>query len=78
MAIKARKDLFNVYTNVDTTRIYTPSQLVSKYSGIPKDIGFPRGEIIVLNKNSGRHGLKAKSEELGFKLTEDEINRVFD
>ncbi|MCS6954794.1 MAG: 2-isopropylmalate synthase [Candidatus Calescibacterium sp.] len=114
MAIKIRKDFFNLWTNIDTTRIYTLSQMVSMYSGIPiqpnkaivglnafrhqsgvhqhgvvsnrmnyeiidpQDIGLPKGGIIVLNKNSGRHGLKAKLNELGFQLTEDEINKVFE
>lgn len=113
MAIKVRKDFFNLYTNIDTTRIYHISQLVSKYSGIPiqpnkaivglnafrhqsgvhqhgivsnrmnyeiinpEDIGLSKGGIIVLNKNSGRHGLKAKLNELGFKLSEEQINTVF-
>lgn len=112
MAIKVRKDFFNLYTNIDTTRIYHISQLVSKYSGIPiqpnkaivglnafrhqsgvhqhgivsnrmnyeiinpEDIGLSKGGIIVLNKNSGRHGLKAKLNELGFKLSEEQINTV--
>ncbi|MFN3995735.1 MAG: 2-isopropylmalate synthase, partial [bacterium] len=44
----------------------------------PEDIGLPRGGIIVLNKNSGRHGLKAKLQELGFKLSEDQLNLIFD
>ncbi|MCX7758131.1 MAG: 2-isopropylmalate synthase [bacterium] len=114
MAIKIRKDFFNLWTNIDTTRIYTLSQMVSMYSGIPiqpnkaivglnafrhqsgvhqhgvvsnrmnyeiidpQDIGLPKGGIIVLNKNSGRHGLKAKLNELGFQLTEDQINKVFE
>lgn len=113
MAIKVRKDFFNLYTNIDTTRIYHISQLVSKYSGIPiqpnkaivglnafrhqsgvhqhgivsnrmnyeiinpEDIGLSKGGIIVLNKNSGRHGLKAKLNELGFNLSEEQINTVF-
>lgn len=113
MAIKVRKDFFNLYTNIDTTRIYHVSQLVSKYSGIPiqpnkaivglnafrhqsgvhqhgvvsnrmnyeiidpQDIGLPKGGIIVLNKNSGRHGLKAKLVELGYNLTEEQMNEVF-
>ncbi|MCS7243502.1 MAG: 2-isopropylmalate synthase [Candidatus Calescibacterium sp.] len=114
MAIKIRKDFFNLWTNVDTTRIYNLSKMVSSYSGIPiqpnkaivglnafrhqsgvhqhgvvsnrmnyeiidpQDIGLPKGGIIVLNKNSGRHGLKAKLNELGFQLTEDQINKVFE
>jgi len=43
----------------------------------PRDIGLPRGGIIVLNKNSGRHGLRARLRELGYELTEEELDRVF-
>jgi 2-isopropylmalate synthase len=114
MAIKVRKDFFNLHTNIDTTKIYHVSQLVSQYSGIPiqpnkaivglnafrhqsgvhqhgvvsnrmnyeiidpVDIGIPKGGIIVLNKNSGRHGLKAKLFELGFYLNEEQISIVFE
>ncbi|MGQ9572582.1 MAG: 2-isopropylmalate synthase [Dehalococcoidia bacterium] len=42
-----------------------------------RDVGLPRGGILVLNKNSGRHGVKARLEELGFELSEEELNRVF-
>ncbi len=42
----------------------------------PKDIGLSRGTL-VLGKHSGRHALKARLEELGYKLTEQEIDRVF-
>ena len=43
----------------------------------PRDIGLPRGGIIVLNKNSGRHGLKARLQELGYELSNEELDRVF-
>ena len=42
----------------------------------PKDIGLSQGRI-VLGKHSGRHALKAKLEEMGYSLKEDEIDRVF-
>jgi 2-isopropylmalate synthase len=42
-----------------------------------RDVGLPRGGILVLNKNSGRHGVKARLEELGFELNKEELNRVF-
>ena len=41
------------------------------------DIGLSRGAVIVLNKNSGRHGLKARLDELGYEITREELNRVF-
>ena len=43
----------------------------------PRDVGLPRGGIIVLNKNSGRHGLRARLRELGYELAEEELDRVF-
>ena len=43
----------------------------------PREIGLPRGGIIVLNKNSGRHGLRARLRELGYDLAEEELDRVF-
>jgi len=42
-----------------------------------RDIGLPRGGIFVLNKNSGRHGLKARLDELGYEITGEELDRVF-
>ncbi len=42
-----------------------------------RDIGLPRGGIFVLNKNSGRHGLKARLDELGYEITSEELDRVF-
>ena len=42
----------------------------------PKDIGLSKG-ILVLGKHSGRHAMKVKLEELGYKLSNDELDRVF-
>lgn len=42
------------------------------------DIGWPSGGgEIVLGKVSGRHGFKARLEELGYELTEEELSRAF-
>jgi 2-isopropylmalate synthase len=43
----------------------------------PNDIGIPQGSMIVLNKNSGRHGLKARLDDLGYEITNDELDHVF-
>ncbi len=43
----------------------------------PRDIGLPRGGIIVLNKNSGRAGLRARLEELGYRLSDEEMDRIY-
>ncbi len=42
----------------------------------PRDIGLEEGTL-VLGKHSGRHALKARLEELGYKLGERELDRVF-
>jgi 2-isopropylmalate synthase len=42
----------------------------------PKDVGVGKSSI-VLGKHSGRHALKNKLEDLGFKFTEDRINEIF-
>ncbi len=42
----------------------------------PADIGLAKGSI-VLGKHSGRHALKRKSEELGYSLSDEQLNRVF-
>ena len=41
----------------------------------PLDVGVPHSEL-VLGKLSGRHGLRARLEELGYSLTDDELNKV--
>jgi 2-isopropylmalate synthase len=42
----------------------------------PERVGW-RGEAIVLTKVSGRAGLRAKLKQLGYNLSEDELNDVF-
>ena len=42
-----------------------------------REIGLPRGALLVLNKNSGRHGLKARLDELGYEISSEELDRVF-
>lgn len=42
----------------------------------PETVGVPKTKI-VLGRHSGRHGLKNRLEELGYKLTEDELNRIY-
>ena len=42
------------------------------------EIGWPTGGAeIVLGKVSGRHGFKARLEELGYELTDEELTRAF-
>ena len=43
----------------------------------PKSIGWPSNSL-VLGKLSGRAGLRARLEELGFQLNQEELNEVFE
>lgn len=43
----------------------------------PEDIGIPSSKI-VLGKHSGRHAFKARLKELGYSLSEEELNRTFE
>lgn len=43
----------------------------------PESVGITNNKI-VLGRHSGRHGLKARLEQLGYKVTEDEVQHVYD
>jgi 2-isopropylmalate synthase len=43
----------------------------------PEDVGIPQTEL-VLGKHSGRHALKQRVTHLGYHLSEEQLNRVFD
>jgi 2-isopropylmalate synthase len=43
----------------------------------PEDVGIPRTEL-VLGKHSGRHALKQRIIDLGYHLTDEQLQRVFD
>jgi 2-isopropylmalate synthase len=43
----------------------------------PEEIGLPRTEL-VLGKHSGRHALKQRIVDLGYALTPEQLDRVFD
>lgn len=42
----------------------------------PRDVGISTDNI-VLGKHSGRHALKGRIQDMGYKLSDDELNRVF-
>jgi 2-isopropylmalate synthase len=42
----------------------------------PDEVGVPKTKI-VLGRHSGRHGLKARLAELGYKITEDELKKIY-
>ncbi len=43
----------------------------------PEDVGIPQTEL-VLGKHSGRHALKQRVTHLGYHLSDEQLNRVFD
>jgi 2-isopropylmalate synthase len=43
----------------------------------PDSVGVPKTKI-VLGRHSGRHGLKARLDELGYVLSEDDLNKAYD
>lgn len=112
MALKVRKELYKVNTDIKTEEIYRTSKLVTRFTGIsvqpnkaivgqnafahasgihqdailkkestfgimmPKSIGIP-GHEIVLTSRSGRHALRHRLNELGFKITSIELNELY-
>ncbi len=43
----------------------------------PESVGIPTNKI-VLGRHSGRHGLKVRLEQLGYKVTEEEVQRIYE
>src|SRR5205814_6811940 len=43
----------------------------------PEDVGISRTEL-VLGKHSGRHALKQRIADLGYHLTDEQVNRLFE
>ncbi|MBI4286195.1 MAG: 2-isopropylmalate synthase [Chloroflexi bacterium] len=112
MALRTRRDFFNLTTGIDTTQIYKTSRLVSELTGFvvqpnkaiiganafrhesgihqdgvikmpityeimdPKAVGIPASSL-VLGKLSGRHAFKARLAEMGYSLSEEDLNRAF-
>ena len=112
MAIKTRKDFFDLTTGIDTRQIYKASRLVSDLTGFPvqpnkaivganafrhesgihqdgvikmpityeiidpRTVGIPSSSL-VLGKLSGRHAFKERLAELGYSLSDDDLNRAF-
>jgi len=42
----------------------------------PEAVGIPKTKII-LGRHSGRHGLRARLSELGYRLNDDELNKIY-
>jgi 2-isopropylmalate synthase len=113
MALRTRKDFFDVETGINTKELYRTSRLVSDLTGMAvqpnkaivganafrhqsgihqdgvlklretyeiidaREVGVQTGGEIVLGKVSGRHGFKNRVEQLGYELTDEELNRAF-
>jgi 2-isopropylmalate synthase len=113
MAIRTRKNLFGLKTNIETEKIYQSSKLVSGITGMlvqankavvganafahesgihqdgflkkqetyeimtPESIGLSKSKL-VLGKHSGRHAFRARLEEMGYRLNDEEIDRSFE
>ncbi|HET7737018.1 MAG TPA: 2-isopropylmalate synthase [Tepidiformaceae bacterium] len=43
----------------------------------PVELGIPQGTQLILGKLSGRHAFKIHMQELGYELTDEELNRAF-
>jgi 2-isopropylmalate synthase len=112
MAIRTRGDYFKVRTNIDSTKIYTASRMVSTLTGLtvqrnkaivgqnafahesgihqdgvlkyretyeimdPATVGIPANSL-VLGKHSGRHAFKDRVRQLGFTLSEEQLEQAF-
>jgi len=112
MALKTRKEFFNLETNIITRQLYPTSKMVSNLTGLrvqrnkaivgenafsheagihqdgilkkrttyeimnPKDIGWPTTRL-VLGKHSGRHAFAKRLSELGYKISQVEMEKAF-
>lgn len=112
MAIRTRRDFFDIDTNIRTSEFYRTSRMVSDMLGMPvpankavvggnafahssgihvdgvlkkretyeimkpEDVGVPKSRV-VLTARTGRHGLRHRLEEIGYKLSDDELEQVY-
>jgi len=112
MALRTRRQFYELETNIDTTKITRASRMVSNYTGIPVQpnkaivganafaheagihqdgmlkhqntyeimqpdmIGLTHSKL-VLGKHSGRHAFKSHLVEMGYELSQEEIDKTF-
>ena len=112
MAIRTRKDLYDLTTGIDTKQIYRTSRLVSELTGFPvqpnkaivganafghasgihqdgmikmpityeiidpRTVGIPSSSL-VLGRLSGRNAFKQRLSELGYTLSDEDLNKAF-
>jgi 2-isopropylmalate synthase len=113
MALKTRRDFYNLDTGINTKLLYPTSRKLSHVTGMqvqrnkaivgrnafaheagihqdgmlkerstyeimrPEDVGIPRTEL-VLGKHSGRHALRQRIQDLGYHLTDEQLNKAFE
>src|ERR1700733_1411293 len=77
MALRTRAAFFNLATNIESTRLYPVSRLVSNITGVL----IARNKAVVgenvVGKDSSRQVLRERLQRLGFALDEAGFNRVF-
>lgn len=112
MAIRTRRQMYELETRIDTTLLTRTSRLVSNYTGIPVQpnkaivganafaheagihqdgmlknqntyeimrpdmVGLSHSRL-VLGKHSGRHAFKAHLADLGYELSNEDLNQAF-
>lgn len=112
MALRTRRDLFGIESNVNTEEIFSSSSMVTNLTGMivqpnkaivgrnafaheagihqdgvikekltyeimrPEDVGIKESKL-VMGKHSGRHALKKKYQELGFDLSDAELDKAY-
>lgn len=112
MNLRVRSDAYRLRTNIDTTKLYPASRMVSTLTGLtvprnkaivgqnafahesgihqdgvlkyretyeimdPASVGVPKNEL-VLGKHSGRAAFKDRVAQLGYTLTDEQIESTF-
>jgi 2-isopropylmalate synthase len=87
MAIHTRRDFFtDVETNINTREFFRTSRMVSDMLGMPvpaneimrpEEIGLAESRV-VLTARTGRHGLRHRLEEMGYKLSKEELDKMYE
>jgi 2-isopropylmalate synthase len=112
MALRTRSDYYQLRTNIDATRLYPASRMVSSLTGLtvqrnkaivgqnafahesgihqdgvlkyretyeimnPADVGIAKNEL-VLGKHSGRAALRDRISQLGYTLSDPQLEAIF-
>ena len=112
MAIRTRQDHYHIGTNIDATKIFPASRMVSSLTGLtvqrnkaivgenafahesgihqdgvlkyretyeimnPAHVGIPANSL-VLGKHSGRHAFRDRVIQLGYTVSEDQLEKAF-